>query len=203
MVQGYLSFDHFSTNTWQYVSNYSDLAWNIMNESEKQEFNIDVTSIDWAKAEQNFMYGIRRFFLREDIMPPESKFQQLLVKSRSNVEYFHDVRVALRAATNVNRRSNTMYFDDVLSHEKFNAFLQAKFQGQQRRVLKPKNQSKREAAYVGKESGALSFDVEQAKVQLNEMRSEISPHGMRALIYIFNKNMRSAIKGLHVDMTGL
>ena len=35
------------------------------------------------------------------------------------------------------------------------------------------------------------------------MRSEISPNGMRALIYIFNKNMRSSMTGLHVDMTGL
>ena len=57
-----------------------------------------MTSIDWAKAEQNFMYGIRRFFLKEDCMPPESKFQQLLAKSRSNVEYFHDARTAFRAA---------------------------------------------------------------------------------------------------------
>ena len=75
MIEGYLGFDHFSINTWQYVSNYSERAWNVMSDSERVEFNIDVTSIDWAKAEQNFMYGIRRFFLKEDIMPPESKFQ--------------------------------------------------------------------------------------------------------------------------------
>ena len=75
------------------------------------------------------MYGIRRFFLKEDIMPPESKFRQLLAKSRSNVEYFHDAKVALRAAQNINRRSNQEYFSDVLSHEKFNAFLRAKIQG--------------------------------------------------------------------------
>ena len=100
-----------------------------MSDAERVEFNIDVTSIDWAKAEQNFMYGIRRFFLKEDIMPPESKFQQLLAKSRSNVEYFHDARVAIRASQSVNRRSNQEYFSTVLSHEKFNAFLQAKFQG--------------------------------------------------------------------------
>ena len=96
----------------------------------------------------------------------------------------------------------------MLSHEKFNAFLQAKFQGPsgqqagQRRTPKPVK-SKKEAAYVGKESNALTFDLDKAKVQLNEMRSEISSNGMRALIYIFNKNMRSAIQGLHVDMTGL
>ena len=75
------------------------------------------------------MYGIRRFFLKEDCMPPESKFQQLLAKSRSNVEYFHDARTAFRAAKQVTRRSNQDYFNDVLSHEKFNEYVQAKFQG--------------------------------------------------------------------------
>jgi len=44
----------------------------MMNDEERREFNIDVMSIDWVKAEMNFMYGIRRFFLKEDIMPPES-----------------------------------------------------------------------------------------------------------------------------------
>jgi len=111
------------------------------------------------------------------------------------VEYFHDVRVAVRGANYVRSRSNQDYFNDVMSHEKFNEFLQAKFQGMQssshRVNLKPKH--KKEAAYVGKESNALTFDVEKAKVQLQEMRSEITPSGIRALLYIFNKNMRNAI----------
>ena len=35
MVQGYLGFDHFSTNIWYYVSNYSDRVWNIMSDEER------------------------------------------------------------------------------------------------------------------------------------------------------------------------
>ena len=83
-----------------------------------------------------------------------------------------------------------------MSHEKFNAFLEAKFQSPvnstgQRKALKPR--SRKDADYVGKESNALTFNVEQAKEQLEEMRSEISPNGIRAAMYIFNKNMRRAI----------
>ena len=75
MMQGFLSFDYFSINTWQYVSDYSDRAWSVMSDLERQEFNIDVCSIDWVKAETNFLFGIRRFFLKEDIMNPESNFK--------------------------------------------------------------------------------------------------------------------------------
>ena len=45
-----------------------------MSEQEKKDFNFDVTTIDWTKAEQNFLYGIRRFFLKEDVLPPEACF---------------------------------------------------------------------------------------------------------------------------------
>lgn len=69
-----MSFSYFSSNTWNYVSNYSDKTWAVMSDWEKTNFNIDVTSIDWAQAEQTFVYGIRRFFLKEDILPPEERF---------------------------------------------------------------------------------------------------------------------------------
>lgn len=35
------------------------------------------------------------------------------------------------------------------------------------------------------------------------MRSEINQTGISTLLYIFNKNMRNAIQGLHVDMNSL
>lgn len=35
------------------------------------------------------------------------------------------------------------------------------------------------------------------------MQSDITPTGVRALTYVFNKNMRSGMQGLHVDMKGL
>ena len=46
-----------------------------MSDLERREFNFDVTSIDWALAEHRFVNGIRRFFLKEDIMPPEAEFE--------------------------------------------------------------------------------------------------------------------------------
>ena len=42
-----------------------------MSDSERQEWNMDLKSIDWREAEMSFMFGIRRFFLKEDILAPE------------------------------------------------------------------------------------------------------------------------------------
>jgi len=58
-------------------------------------------------------------------------------------------------------------------------------------------------SYVGKKENAFAFDLLTAQAQLQEMKSEITPLGARALLYLFNKNMRRSIQGLHVDMTGI
>ena len=73
-VENYLSFGHFTMNTWHYLSNNSERAWNLMDDEERQVFNFDVTTIDWDKAETNFLFGLRRFFLKEDILAPEKNF---------------------------------------------------------------------------------------------------------------------------------
>ena len=50
-------------------------AWSLMSDQEKNEFNFDVKSIDWTECELNFLFGIRRFFLKEDTLPPEAQFK--------------------------------------------------------------------------------------------------------------------------------
>ena len=71
-MENYAVFDFFTLNTWKYESERSMRAWSLMCDQERAEFNIDVKSIDWQEAESNFIFGIRRFFLEEDILPPES-----------------------------------------------------------------------------------------------------------------------------------
>ena len=69
------SFNHFTMNSWKYMSDYSARAWNTMSSAEKRDFNFDIKSVDWKKAETSFLFGIRRYFLKEDTMAPETQFQ--------------------------------------------------------------------------------------------------------------------------------
>ena len=71
MMDSYMAFNHFTNNQWQYDSVYSDQVMELMSEEEKQIFNIDVSIIDWYEAETYFLYGIKRFFLKEDMLAPE------------------------------------------------------------------------------------------------------------------------------------
>ena len=205
IVDTYMIFDHFTMNTWNYMSNYSDRAWQVMSDEERSEFMFDVKTIDWNRAEQNFMFGIRRFFLKEDLMPPEAQFKQLLQKT--HVDYFVDLKVMMQASKNVYRRSNADYFSEILSHEKFSAFLKSKM-----KVVENTTNAKKEQVAnrvkipneptVQKNSG-ITFSLSSAKAQLEEMRSEITANGVRTMVYLFNKNMRRSLQGLHVDMRGL
>ena len=204
-MENYTSFDHFTMNTWQYLSNRSQRAWNIMSEKERRDFNFDVTTIDWMIAEKNFLFGIRRFFLKEDILPPEASFKQLLVKDRA--EPFHDFRVAFNNSKVLTNSSNEVFFDGILSHDRFNAYLEQKshmFEGRNlstKKHTKPKNPQ--DAAYVGKETSALSFNRLLAVNQLKEMRVKITLNGMRLLMYYYNKKMRKSMQGLYVDTKGI
>ena len=74
-VSSYLDFSFFTINTWQYDSSYSDRVLSIMSNEEKEEFQIDVTTIDWNIVIKDFLFGIRRFYFREDVLQPESLFK--------------------------------------------------------------------------------------------------------------------------------
>jgi hypothetical protein len=46
-----------------------------MSQEEQASYNCDVTSIDHNRAQADFIFGIRRFYLKEDILPPEAQFR--------------------------------------------------------------------------------------------------------------------------------
>jgi len=44
-----------------------------MDEESRQRFPIDYRNINWEKALENYFYGIKRFYFKEDIVPKEEK----------------------------------------------------------------------------------------------------------------------------------
>ena len=136
-----------------------------MSNEEKEEFQIDVTQIDWHIVIKDFLFGIRRFYFREDVLPPESQFKQILAKTR--IELFHDARIALKHGNNIYTRNNREYFPKILSLKKFNAFLKQYY-----KIAAPNNKNRRnntgtnlgaDVAYVT-ENRALPLNIDLAKV---------------------------------------
>ncbi len=80
-----------------------------MSESERKMFRIDETTFKWGSAFYNHIFGLRRFYLKEDVPPPEAQMKQLLQKG--DPDWFHDVRTAFEASKNVTHHlTNRIYF---------------------------------------------------------------------------------------------
>ena len=52
-----------------------------MSDTEKEIFKFDVRRIDWKRQLEGFQYGIRRYFMKEDVYDPRSGWVQLLRKN--------------------------------------------------------------------------------------------------------------------------
>ena len=103
-----------------------------MSQEERQEFKIDCGTFDWVEAYVSQIYGLRRFYLKEDVLPIESKFKQLLQKN--SPDYFHDIRTSVDATKDIVYKTNTVYFKDIASQHNFNSYIS--------RMTKPHNTSK-------------------------------------------------------------
>ena len=92
-----------------------------MSSEEKAEFKIDAAQFNWTEAMHNQIYGLRRFYLKEDVQPPESSYNQLFQKNRP--ELFYDIKTALQATANVFYRTNSAYEKNILDTHNFNAYI--------------------------------------------------------------------------------
>lgn len=68
-------FVHFINNGWVYESVAIDRILEVMSPEEKMAFPINVKAIDWERCIQTFCYGIRRFYIKEDIVGPETSYK--------------------------------------------------------------------------------------------------------------------------------
>lgn len=93
MLELQLIFTYFITNGWIYQTTAFDKILSLMSAEDQREFPIDVRKIDWRKAVSEFAYGIRRFYIKEDIVSPLTSYTQLL--SKNQIEFAHDIKVAL------------------------------------------------------------------------------------------------------------
>lgn len=67
-------FHHFLNNLWNFKLDQTQKVFKMMSPEERLEFKIDVSQFDWKTGVANSIYGLRRFYLKEDILPPESSY---------------------------------------------------------------------------------------------------------------------------------
>ena len=88
---------------------------------EKVTLNCDVRKIDWKIMSGRFSYGIQRYFFKEDALPPETNYVQLLVKNQLTV--FNDISFAASMNNFVANKDTSVYFPTICSSEKFKLYV--------------------------------------------------------------------------------
>ena len=99
----------------------SDRLLEEMSEQEREEFNFDVAQIDWRVQISNFMIGIRRYYLHEDVAYGD--FDQIMAKE--NIAFFEDAKLALNATKDLVFKSNDTYLNGEVNAQKFQAYLES------------------------------------------------------------------------------
>jgi len=74
-------FFHFMNSEYIYDNDTGIQVWNLMSPEEKAVFPFDIRLVNWNICLPGFVYGIRRYFLREDCLSPESGYNQVLKKN--------------------------------------------------------------------------------------------------------------------------
>jgi hypothetical protein len=67
-------FFHFMNSEYIYDNDTGIKVWNMMSVEEKNDFPFDIRLVNWNICVPGFVFGIRRYFLREDCFSPESGY---------------------------------------------------------------------------------------------------------------------------------
>ena len=170
-------FFYFINNEWFYESKLNDAIWKRMDANERLEFPFDTRAINWEKCLSGFYFGIRRFFIKEDVVSPESGFKQLLAQNQ--IDWFHDIKAANKNSQSIALKDNSVYFAAVLSSQKFQDFVysRVKIRAPEKNKLEKKI-PKTQRLNSGADRYNLSFDSHAAKKQLEQMHSKITRVGL-------------------------
>lgn len=64
VIEGY---SYFTTHSWKFISKRSQLLLEKLSENDRQIFYFDVRKINWDDYMQNWILGIRKFILKDDL----------------------------------------------------------------------------------------------------------------------------------------
>ena len=148
----------------------------------------------------NFSYGLRRFFIKEDILPPNAGYDQLVAKNQ--VGLIHDIKLAYEGTSFLKPMDNVGYFQTILNKQKFDDYVRFKVGALTAQSLN-REQNKQSSLMQELTKNSLNFDKRAVKKQLMEMQSQISLRGSQFMLWYFNKAFRNGFHGIFVDTNSL
>jgi len=82
---------------------------------------VDILKLDTTLHAHNYVYGIGKFFMGLDLLPPHDDLKQII--QLNSFGYCHDLRFAFSKRRSVAQKDLSVFSKGVLSQEKFKEYL--------------------------------------------------------------------------------
>ena len=90
-------FNRFTNTEWIFETEKTRNLMNSMNAEEESIFKIDVSNIDWKSYLHDYMYGLQKYVLKENIDPPSLQNQREILTSPKK-SYIKDIKFVMQHA---------------------------------------------------------------------------------------------------------
>ena len=121
-------FSHFTNNEWVYESVKLNDYLKLMTAEEKNEFQIDVKTIDWEIAVWRYAYGMQKYYFNQDVY----ELTEMGVIIQKNTTPFQDFKFAFLNDSPISKINSDVIRKRVLNSEILRNQIRAE-------VLKAKN----------------------------------------------------------------
>jgi hypothetical protein len=93
-----------------------------MSSKDRAMFPIDIRQINWDHGLEAFFFGIRRFYIKEDIVCPfTTTYRQVFHKN--HIMPFHDIRKSFSLTRNLVSKKVSSYFASVLLPHRYQEYV--------------------------------------------------------------------------------
>ena len=182
------AFYHFTKHEWIFDSQNVVEMKKKMTREDRKEFFIDIAKLNWKSWCVNFMYGLRKWVLKENVEQPADpnalEVNAQLISSR----YFSDLSWAYYQKLNMKVRGQREIKSLVLNSERVQNAISA---------LAVANELKASTDQVRKELANRAKDI------VNRMVSDFQPAALRAFGWLLKKVWRQCYDKVLIDPKSL
>lgn len=191
-----VNYQHFLVNTWKFDDkNYLRMC-DRLNEHDKREFFIDLRKLDVQAEGSNYIHGLAKYYLQEDIPAIDSGFRQVV--QMNQLQFNHDVRFGIACYHDVNQKDLKDLYPSILDPSKYDSFIADLFLGSAQQdsgnILSSDPSPAR-----GK---LILMDVQHARNQLESMHAKICRRSLSFVLTYHNRKFRQGTQGIYLQQKG-
>lgn len=174
-------FSYYTMREWIFASDQVGMLKKRLSKADRKEFQLDIAKVDWVTWSVNFMYGLRKWVLKETVEQPADPCVLEVNQHFKTTRYCADVRWAYGQELTMQVRTQSEIHSLILNSDRVQKAIDAL-------ASKAPSRASREAA------------IARTKEILKRMVSNFNPAALRAVEWVMKKVWRSCYDKVLVDV---